>query len=132
MTKYVLGFMFNEKCTDVLLIEKLKPDWQKGKFNGIGGKMGEGELGSSAMAREFEEETGIEYDDWNYVVTMYGDDWLVEVFTAKSDDVFSAASMEEEKVNLIPISELHKYDVIPNLDWLIPMCLDERLPNLKR
>lgn len=132
MIKYVLGFMFNEKGTDVLLIEKLKPDWQKGKFNGIGGKMEEGEWGSSAITREFEEETGIEHDDWNYVVTMYGDDWLVEVFTAKSDDVFYATSMEEENVNLIPISELDKYDVIPNLYWLIPMCLDGQLSKLTR
>lgn len=132
MTKYVLGFMFNEKCTDVLLIEKQKPDWQKGKFNGIGGKMKEGELGSSAMTREFEEETGIDYDDWNYVVTMYGDDWSVEVFTAKSDVVFSASSVEAEKVVLIPIPRFDDFNVIPNLYWLIPMCLDERLPNLKR
>lgn len=43
MQEYVLGFAFTPKDLKgnqkVVLIEKLKPEWQKGKFNGIGGKL---------------------------------------------------------------------------------------------
>jgi len=125
MTKYCLGFMFNEKETDVLLIEKAKPDWQKGKFNGIGGKIEDGESSLQAMRREFKEECGIEQSIWRYVATMYYMDvWKVDVFTCKSDDVFNFKTMEKEIVNLIPISELDRFDLLPNLNWLIPMCLD--------
>lgn len=34
MIKYVCGFMFNEDYSEVLLINKNKPEWQKGKKNG--------------------------------------------------------------------------------------------------
>jgi 8-oxo-dGTP diphosphatase len=122
--RMVLGFMFNENETDVLLIQKSKPDWQDGKFNGIGGKCDEGEGYHKAMCREFKEETGIEYENWRQVTVMSGDDWIVAVFTAQSDDVFNYRTMESEPVCLIPIRDLDQYDHIANLQWLIPMCLD--------
>ena len=36
--KYVAGFMFSEDRRLVALIRKSKPEWQKGKLNGIGEK----------------------------------------------------------------------------------------------
>jgi 8-oxo-dGTP diphosphatase len=39
MIKYVVGFLFNEGKTKVVLIKKNRPDWQKGYFNGVGGKI---------------------------------------------------------------------------------------------
>lgn len=125
MIKYVVGFMFNGKETDVLLIEKQKPQWQIGKFNGIGGKVEENESSLEAMVREFKEETGIYSGNWKYIITMKGDDWSVDVFTCKSNNVFSFKSMESEQVNLIPLYQLDDYDLISNLYWLIPMCLDK-------
>jgi 8-oxo-dGTP diphosphatase len=125
--RMVVGFMFNENETDVLLIQKSKPAWQKGRFNGIGGKCEKGESYLEAMRREFEEETGIEHENWQFVTVMSGDDWIVTVFTAQSDDVFNYETMEDEPVCLIPIQDLDKYDHILNLQWLIPMCLDKFL-----
>jgi 8-oxo-dGTP diphosphatase len=122
--KMVVGFMFNEKETDVLLIEKQKPAWQKGLLNGIGGKVEPHETFAIAMCREFQEETGIAWDDWRYVTTMSGEDWEVQVFSAKTDDVFDFKQMENEAPLLIPINELDKYAHVSNLQWLIPMCLD--------
>lgn len=126
-TRYVVGFMFNENETDVLLIQKIKPMWQFGKMNGIGGKVEKHETFGRAMCREFQEETGISWGDWDYVTTMLGEDWEVQVFKAKTDDVFSFKQMEFEEPHLIPLSELDKYDLIPNLYWLIPMCLDNKI-----
>lgn len=56
--EYVLGFMFNEDESKVLLIMKNRPAWQAGKLNGVGGKIEAGETPIQAMEREFAEETG--------------------------------------------------------------------------
>ena len=125
--KYCLGFMFNEKQTDVLLIEKKRPIWQMGKLNGLGGKVESGESSLEAMIREFKEECCIENTEWTYKLTMYGEDWSVDVFTANTDDVFDYKSLEDEEVLLIPINELDKFDCIPNVHWLIPLCLDSKI-----
>lgn len=128
-TNYCVGFMFNEKETDVLLIEKQKPDWQRGKFNGIGGKVEVGETSSQAMKREFIEETGVDTDKWKYIISIYGEGWKVDVFTCKTDDVFEAETIEKERVCLIPLTDLDNYNLISNLYWLIPMCLDKNDDN---
>lgn len=63
-TQYVVGFAYNRNQTEVLLVEKKKPSWQKNRFNGIGGKVEDNETVFQAMQREFEEETGIDISDW--------------------------------------------------------------------
>lgn len=37
MTFYVAGLAFSTDLQHVALIKKNRPDWQAGKFNGIGG-----------------------------------------------------------------------------------------------
>lgn len=63
---YVLGFAFNPASDSVLLIKKVRPDWQAGLYNGVGGKIEPDEDHSDAMQREFYEETGIltRADSW--------------------------------------------------------------------
>ena len=39
MKKYVLTFLFTSDYKNVWLIEKNRPNWQKGSLNGIGGKI---------------------------------------------------------------------------------------------
>jgi 8-oxo-dGTP pyrophosphatase MutT (NUDIX family) len=56
--EYVLGFVFNLDKTKVALMRKTKPEWQRGRLNGIGGKIELGETSITAMHREFKEETG--------------------------------------------------------------------------
>lgn len=58
ITDYVLGFAFDQYGA-VALINKKRPDWQAGKWNGIGGHREPGETGHEAMSREFHEETGM-------------------------------------------------------------------------
>jgi hypothetical protein len=33
---YVLGFLFSSDFSSVCLIEKQKPKWQQGRYNGVG------------------------------------------------------------------------------------------------
>jgi 8-oxo-dGTP pyrophosphatase MutT (NUDIX family) len=59
VTRYVAGFLFDPKGELVLLIEKKRPEWMAGKWNGVGGRIGAGETPLQAMARKGEEETGL-------------------------------------------------------------------------
>jgi len=128
-TKYVLGFAFNECKNCVILIEKQKPEFLKGKLNGLGGKIEGCELPNSAMSREFKEECGIETSpsDWNRFSVLDGPDFLVYVFkTTLKDELFlSAKQTEKEKIFLLPISILKKKKCVSNIHWLIEMALDE-------
>lgn len=125
MTKYVVGFMFDPKGYGVLLIQKKKPKWQAGKLNGIGGKIEEGETSLKAMQREFKEETGVEQKYWRYVVTMYGEDWSVDVYTCTDNNVHYSKQTTDEIPIYIGLDELDKYPLISNLYWLIPLCRDK-------
>ena len=124
-TRYVLGFAFSTRAEFVLLLLKNRPDWQRGKLNGVGGKIEEGESPRAAMAREFEEETGIETPliIWHNFASFSGDDHEIECFST----VFNHEALEqaegEETPMLVGIHHLHQMAVIPNLRWLIPMAL---------
>lgn len=135
MQEYVLGFAFTPKDLKgnqkVALIEKLKPEWQKGKFNGIGGKVEKDDLSNHfAMSREFEEETSvvIHPECWDYIGKMEGDGcWCVHVFTTVSGLIENVRTTEQERVLLVdPVKELDYIleKGISNVPWLIFSCLD--------
>lgn len=103
--KYVLGFMFNEDLTKVVLIEKTKPDWQKGLLNGVGGKIEPFEQGIDAIIREVEEECGLKsaWFDWKYGLSMKSDDWQVEVFYTNYLDINQIQTLTEEVVGIYDV-----------------------------
>ena len=124
MTKYVCGFMFNEDLSQVALIVKNKPEWQKGVLNGIGGKIEIGESGLDAMIREFKEETGLHYEDWRPLLSLREDDWQVLFFFAKCPhqhfaDIDTTTDEEVLKANMDYLPSLATID---NLQWLVPMA----------
>lgn len=121
--KYVLGFVFDKDFNKVVLIKKNKPDWQKGKLNGIGGKIENGEEESDAMTREFLEEAGvfIHSNNWHNFATLNGSDFCVECFTAVINNFDEIKTMEEEEIYIYNLNEpLGSH--ISNLSWLIPMA----------
>lgn len=127
MKKYTLGFIFNETLDKVLLINKLAPDWQVGKLNGLGGKVEEGEDGLTCIVREVKEESGLETisEDWEYVCKMYSPDFDIDTFSyIYKSDLNNAKSMELEKIEWCDVKNL-PYNVIGNLNWLIPMSIDK-------
>ena len=130
---YVAGFLFTEDRKHVLLIEKQKPAWQKGKLNGIGGKIELDENPEHAMMREFLEEVGIEISPghWNHFSTLYADAhskhsdkqrWKVRFYYAFGN-VMDARQMEIEKPRIVSVNKIGQLETIPNLRWLIPMAL---------
>lgn len=127
---YVLGFLFDPGLHSVVLIEKLKPAWQAGKLNGVGGKVEQGEALDAAMAREFAEETGVRIrpQDWAQYATLTGADgrhFAVHVFYAVNVLFRDASTVEAEKVRLAATVDVVRggHLTIGNVPWLVAMAI---------
>lgn len=131
ITSYVLGFMFSHDKQRVALIKKEKPEWQRGKLNGIGGKIEEGESPVEAMVREFREEGGVDTPpaQWLQYCIMgcpTGDDpWQVYCFTTIGD-VDHLHTVTSEKITLEYTICVRPFEpkTVENLSWLVPLALD--------
>ncbi len=135
MTNYVCGFMFSEDRQLVALIEKQKPDFLKGLWNGIGGKIEHSEVLEEApglaMAREFLEETGVatKISEWElFCQHTWSNGNEVWFFKCFSDKVYNVKTMEKEPVRMVRIVYANRYmHLKENLRWLIPMALDDEV-----
>ncbi|MDR5837733.1 NUDIX domain-containing protein [Caballeronia sp. LZ034LL] len=129
MIEYVTGFMFSECKRHVVLVSKLKPEWQRGKVNGVGGKVEPGETAADAMAREFMEEAMVAStpDEWiHYVRLVRPGSYKIDFFFMSSAEAFSARRGDAEEIGIFPVDALPD-NVIPNLRWLIPLALEPGL-----
>lgn len=135
MDKYVLGLAFDD-LGRIALIKKLKPEWQKDRWNGIGGKVEEGEAPIDAMTREFREETGVTITiaQWQWIGFMHGSvGWMVDVFTFTGPQVRACGTMEQEEVRLWPMHKLGECPCIENIPALIALArIPESEPSGKR
>lgn len=132
MKKYVAGFFFDRDLEKVALITKARPDWQKGKLNGIGGHIEEGETPRSAMQREFHEETGIHtYEgDWTEIARLEKAEQFSVIFY-KARGVYpywhyGFKPIPDEPVSWYNVDPL-PINVIYNLRYLIMIALDTHL-----
>ena len=127
-TEYVVGFLFSDDRKKVALIRKQRPEWQRGKLNGIGGHIDEYESRDQAMVREFKEETGRYITaKWTPYCTIKNADFVVYFFKAFSTvDLALLDSPTDEEIVIYEVDALPD-NVIPNLRWLIPMALDNEL-----
>jgi 8-oxo-dGTP diphosphatase len=129
MKQYVVGFCFNKAGTKVLLIRKEKPEWQKGRLNGIGGKIENYDASPVlAMIREAYEEAGIS-PTWIPFGHYKGADYELYMFKAFDDNAFGVfETKEEEEVVAIELDDLpwrNEKGMIWNLNWMIPLALDK-------
>jgi 8-oxo-dGTP diphosphatase len=130
MTEYVAGFMFSEFGTKVALIQKERPEWQKGNFNAIGGHIEEGEIPLEAMCREFVEETGVSHVSWEQFLVYRGIDYVVYFFVTFSDDIYYLRTITDETIQVLSVYDIQTKkvsNIIPNLYWLIPLALDKSI-----
>jgi len=124
--KYVTGFLFSQDSSHVVLIKKINPAWQRGLFNGVGGKVEANESSIDSMVREFSEETGVTTrpEDWTCFANVFrANCYDVDMYFAHSDLAFSAKTIEAEEIHTLKVNELPQ-NIIPNLQWLIPLALD--------
>jgi 8-oxo-dGTP diphosphatase len=130
MKNMVVGFVFSTDKRYVALIRKEHPDWQKGKWNGIGGHCEIDEGSHEAMVREFREETGLEIIDWKIFAKGFNNnDKAIELtcFKATSSFLSIIKSTTNEEVRIIPVSDLIVYqNLIYNILWLVYLALDDQ------
>jgi len=125
--KYVCGFLFDKYRNSVVVIQKNRPEWQKGLFNGVGGKIEYGETPLQAMYREFKEEAGLKIDDWiEFCVYENLNGETIHFFYSVVIDEVHVYSVTDEIISLMSIEMLFNkyYPVISSLRWLIPMALE--------
>jgi 8-oxo-dGTP diphosphatase len=125
ITTYVLGFIFDEARDHVLLIHKNRPAWQRGRLNGIGGKVKPGEGFLEAIRRECEEASNLSGLDWQHVATLTGEEYYVAVFAAFTQAVFHAIQKTDEVLQVFPHRSLPERRIMSNLPVLIALALDE-------
>jgi len=120
MKSYVVGFAFDHKEEIVALMLKARPDWQRGRLNGIGGHIEDGEQPIDAMEREWEEETSAFEIPWALFAKLYGDGWEMYCFRGNADLTELESSSDGEEIVVCSPDEL-PVNVLPNLRWLVPM-----------
>ena len=128
-TSYCLGFAFDRGTKNVALIRKLRPAWQAGKLNGIGGHIEDGETPREAMVREFREETGRVTTEalWQPFAKMYTDTSTVFCFRAFGIDLRTMKTTTDEEIYVLDFKAIRAYKCLPNLAWLIPLAMDQEV-----
>jgi len=126
--RYVLGFALTPEMDRVALIQKNRPDWQAGKWNGIGGHIEDGESPLEAMHREFQEETGvyIAKERWISMGEMGSDDWNCRLFYFLGYESVVVNTMTDEKVMVHNIQDLRKGSVQfadPNVGLFLSLAM---------
>jgi 8-oxo-dGTP diphosphatase len=119
--RYVLGFLFDPDWECVVLIRKSRSDWQRGKLNGIGGKIEPGEVPSEAMRREFREEANVLIGHWTYFAAMQFLGEEVFCFYAAGTEIAWATAITDEPLAICALDDLPD-DCLPNVHWLVQMA----------
>lgn len=142
MQRYCLGFLFDPTTSEVLLIEKKRgPEYVLGKWNGLGGKVRDGESSSAAMSREFEEEAGTytSESEWKLTGKLFvrgsqGETVaIVEVFVCWSPFIMGMVKNRLRDGNptdetVRPFSVLALPDnIVPNVPWMLAALTDSAM-----
>ena len=142
---YVVALCFSPDVSRVVLIRKERPTWQKGFYNGPGGGVLPGESEQAALAREFEEETGMktEPSDWEVRLRLGNAAWQVafgvtfrepEVRTTTDEAVAVVEFADTLALSLLWAHDRgsqsvqpgpHRVALVPDLVWALPLVLDE-------
>ena len=142
MERYVSGFLFRPGCrSTVILLKKIKPDFLRDQWTGVGGHLEDGETPLEGMIREFEEETGVRIEDWEHFCTLKGKGFELDWFLSENEKYFELSENKifvaewDGKVFTNDVGEqISEWDIddIPNIQlsnnaqWLIPMALSIR------
>lgn len=125
MKHFVVGFPILPDRTGLALILKNRPDWQRGKYNGIGGKVEWGETTAQAMDREATEEAGLAGLPWENVCTITGTGFRLWYYAAFDERAHGAKTLTDERVEFFPLRTVWTLPVVStNLFVALTIALD--------
>ena len=120
---YVLALLFTADAREVVLVRKIRPAWQAGRVNALGGKLHNGERLLDAARREVREEAGVDVVHWEEFLVWRDAQYRLRAVRAFDDIARRARTGEDQEVFLANVGEL-PLNVIDNLRWIIPLALD--------
>ena len=120
---YVLALLFTADGREVVLVRKVRPAWQAGRVNALGGKLHDGETVFDAARREVREEAGVDVERWEEFLVWDDPEYRLRAVRAFDDAARAARTAEDQEVFLANVSGL-PLDVIDNLRWIVPLALD--------
>ncbi len=129
-----LAFILSADKKNVLLVHRNKRDDDQhlGKYNGLGGKMEQGEDILACIRREVLEEAGIIIEDVELRGTINwpgfgksGEDWFGFIFLVHSYQGEPKMSNEEGDLHWKPIKELTSLPMWEGDKYFIPLVFDE-------
>lgn len=128
MSAYVVGLLFTPDRQWLALLQKRRPAWQEGRWNGCGGRVESGETPLDAMVRETKEEMAVDVrkSEWRHVLTLHCDMGSRQVmfFAAFSRQALHVSTATDERVSLCHVRDWPNESLMPNLRWIIPLAVD--------
>jgi len=129
MKKYVVVIVFDGRLENVLLVRKMRPEWQKGLLNGPGGSVEDGESFLVASRRELSEETGLTEQQVHLeplVRIQKKGEYDLGVFcgrlAGKPLVLLPEVPSTGEALVIRNWNSLSQYEVVPDLSYLVPLA----------
>ncbi len=131
---YSCGLVFNQNNSKLAMIKKNRPWWQKGRYNGVGGKVEGLESYVECMIRETKEEMGIDTkeQDWCSLGRLTSEEYNVMFFAIFGVDIYTLKQITDEEIYIINIKHIFDINndvynlIMPNIRTAIGLALDKK------
>ncbi|MGJ0317740.1 NUDIX hydrolase [Aliarcobacter cryaerophilus] len=107
MMRVVVGIITNNK--EILLLKKNNPDWQKGLYNGIGGKVELNTTPLETIIKKCQEELGVNISNWielDSEISSSGIEIVYFLTTLNEGEIKKLQSQTDERAELFSINNL--------------------------
>ncbi|PRM91531.1 NUDIX domain-containing protein [Arcobacter cryaerophilus gv. occultus] len=105
--RVVVGIITDNK--EILLLKKNNPDWQKGLYNGIGGKVELNTTPLETIIKKCQEELGVNISNWielDSEITSSGIEIVYFLTTLNEGEIKKLQSQTDERLELFSINNL--------------------------
>lgn len=126
MKRYVVGFLFDDAMEKIIMIRKERPAWQKGKLNGVGGKIEPFESAIEVIQREFKEETGvyISAELWASVCILKFPYAEIEFFAVKNTKFYEETrTVTDEEIVKVSLNNAFFNKELPLIENIISLTI---------
>ena len=105
--RVVVGIITDNK--EILLLKKNNPDWQKGLYNGIGGKVELNTTPLETIIKKCQEELGVNISNWielDSEISSSGIEIVYFLTTLNENEIKKLQSQTDERAELFSINNL--------------------------